>query len=298
MRASLVVLALLAPLAPLGGCSRVTDDPGLDALMRVASAQFYRGAMPPASAGPAMSAFQTNSSIIRAGELSAGLSGSVPRDATAVAITLQGDPGYWLITPGAVDATQLGTLTFSARLSFAPTLPSGAFTIIGRAVDAHGHFGPTSTVTLTTAGAATTDTLLVSLRWDTEADLDLHLVIPDGSEIWANKINSFNPPPPGSGGDPNGYQAGGILDFDSNANCNIDGRRLENIYWTQPPPSGHYIARVDTFSLCAATQADWQLDVTLGGKSLGHVSGTGRDSDAALPHGAMSGVTAITFDVP
>ena len=139
---------------------------------------------------------------------------------------------------------------------------------------------------------------MVSLRWDTEADLDLHLVIPGGSEIWANKINSFDPPPPGSGGDSNAYQAGGILDFDSNSNCNIDGRRLENIYWTQTPPSGHYIARVDTFSLCAAAQADWVLDVTLDGKSLGHAAGTGRDSDAALPHGAMAGVTAFTFDVP
>jgi hypothetical protein len=289
---------LMLTLVIIGGCAKASDDPGLDALMRVGNGQFYRGTMPSGGAGPAISSFMSGSSIVRPGELSAPLSGIATRDTTAVAIQLQGDPGYWIVTPGAEDPTALNQLGFSARVSFSPLLPSGSYTIIARAANLQGAYGPSSKLEVMTADSMGGYSLLVSLRWDTEADLDLHLVIPDGSEIWSNKINSFNAPPPGSGGDPNAWKAGGILDFDSNSSCNIDGRRLENIYWTQSPPSGHYIARVDTYSLCAANQADWQLDVTVAGKAVGRAFGTGRDSDAALPHGAMAGVTAFSFDVP
>jgi hypothetical protein len=289
---------LVISLLLLGGCNKTGDDPGLDALLRVGNGQFYRGPLPTVTSGPPISSFMGGSSIVRPGQLSAPLTGIVTRDTTAVAIQLEGDPGYWIVTPGAEDPTQLNQLGFSAKVSYSPLLPSGTFNIVARAANIKGAYGPSSTLKIMTADAMVADTLLVSLRWDTEADLDLHLVIPDGSEIWSNKINSYTPPQAGSGGDPNAWKAGGILDFDSNANCNIDGRRLENIFWTQPPPSGHYIARVDTYSLCAATQADWELVVTHNGQSLGRASGTGRDSDAALPHGAMAGVTALTFDIP
>ena len=82
-------------------------------------------------------------------------------------------------------------------------------------------------------------TLLVSLRWDTEADLDLHVVIPNGTvrsdddRIWSKPRR-----PPGQMVDAGAYKSGGILDFDSNANCVIDGRRQENVSWTVAPPSG------------------------------------------------------------
>jgi uncharacterized protein YfaP (DUF2135 family) len=210
---------------------------------------------------------------------------------------MQGDPGYWIVTPGAVDPQMLGQLGFSARVSFSPLLPLGSFSVTARAANLAGQFGPPSVIDFMSTSEMPGATLLVSLRWDSEADLDLHLVTPDGTEIWSNKINSYSPPTTG-GGDPNAYKVGGILDFDSNADCNIDGRRLEDIYWTTAPPSGHYIARVDTYSLCSTIQADWQLAVTFNGKPLGRVAGVGRDSDAALPHGAMAGVTALTFDIP
>jgi hypothetical protein len=282
----------------ISGCGRATDDPGLDALLRVGNGQFLRGALPTGTKGPAITSFMAGSTIIHAGQLSAPMTGIVTRDTTAVAIGLQGDPGYWIVTPGAEDPTMLNQLGFSAKVSFSPLLPLGSFTVVARAANLAGEYGPPTTITVMTSGPMQADTLLVSLKWDTEADLDLHLVIPDGSEIWANKINSYNPPPPGSPSDPTAYQSGGILDFDSNANCAIDGRRAENIFWTAAPPSGHYVARVDTYSLCGTPQADWQLDVSLGGTSLGRASGASRDSDAALTHGRGAGVTALEFDIP
>ena len=105
---------------------------------------------------------------------------------------------------------------------------------------------------------------------------------------------------PGQPGDPNGFKTGGILDFDSNGNCVIDGRRAENIFWTVAPPSGHYIARVDTYSMCGESHG--QLAAGRDGSATAtrrSASGFGRDADAQLSRTAPAqGVTALEFDVP
>jgi hypothetical protein len=50
--------------------------------------------------------------------------------------------------------------------------------------------------------------------------------------------------------------------------------------------------------LCGVPSANWHLEVTLNGNSLGSAAGTSLDSDAALPHGQGDGLTALQFDVP
>jgi hypothetical protein len=290
-------VAAVAVVSLLAGCSAATNDPAFDALMRLPTAQFYRGAPPAVTDGPEVTQLSPSPNIIRRGP-NGNVIGSVPRQTVAVAVYLVGDVGYWIVTPGQLDPTQLDQLSFSAPASFAQNLPAGAYTLRAQAADARGHYGPPSDFALKTEDVMTTDTLLVSLAWDAEADLDLHLVTPDGTEVWANKINSLPPPVPGQPGDPNGWKSGGILDYDSNGNCVIDGRRIENIYWTVQPPSGHYIARVDTYSMCGEVQANWKLSATLGDQNLGIASGWSRDSDAALPHGAGAGVKALEFDIP
>lgn len=289
--------ALLLAAIALAGCGRATDDPGLDALLRLSSAQFYRGAPPVATDGPMVAQLLPSPTTIIRGAPS-GVAGSVPRGTTAVAVYLDGDVGYWIVNPGNFDPLVANQLNFSTGATYAQTLPAGTFTVKAQAADARGHFGPAVSVDVKTNDVTPADTLLVSLKWDTEADLDLHLVTPDGTEVWANKINSQPPPVPGQPSDPNGFKNGGILDFDSNGNCMIDGRREENIFWTVAPPSGHYIARVDTYSMCGEYIANWRLAVTFNDGNLGQASGFGRDSDAQLPHGAGQGVTALEFDIP
>lgn len=296
MRAIVPLLCCALPLA--AGCDGVQADTGLEALLRVANGQFFAGAPPAAIDGPPILAFNNTSNLIRAGQKSKPLSGVVPRGTGAVALFLDGDRGYWIIEPGAEDPTALSQLGFSASLSFSPRLAPGDYTLVGRAVDPAGHFGPPSTATLTAMDTPLASTLVFTLRWQQEADLDLHVVEPDGVEIWAKKINSFPSPKPGDPPNPNGPLSGGILDFDSNSNCMIDGRREENVYFTVAPPPGHYIARVDAFSLCGEPQADWKLTATLMGAPLGAAHGTAHDSDTALPHVQGAGVTALELDVP
>jgi hypothetical protein len=272
----------------LSGCAG--RDSGFDAIMRVDGAQFYRGTLPQAMDGPQVLAFSFSSPRIAPGLMGKQGGGNVDKSSTAVAAYLEGDPGYWIFTPGTIDPLSLDSLTFNLKVSFSPLLTDGKHTIVVRAANADGHFGPPATADLTTDSAAPPDTqLTVTLSWDTEADLDLHLVLPAGTVIWAKNINSVDP-----NQNPD-WQSGGILDFDSNANCQIDGRRREMIYWTTPPPAGHYLARVDTYSLCGESYANWT--VTVAGVASGMASGHSLDRDTAYTHDSMAGVTALQFDV-
>ena len=79
-----------------------------------------------------------------------------------------------------------------------------------------------------------TGDLVVTLTWDTESNLNLHVGDPDGADIyWGNQSSqppfAFNQPDSGSFG---------YIDYDSNANCVIDGLRREDVIWPDPPPSG------------------------------------------------------------
>ncbi len=287
--------------AALAGCQAVRADTGLEAEMRVANAQFLGGDLDTAtpSGGPAVVSLFNSLTAVQPGEIEHPLSGALATTATAVALGLRGDRGYWIVVAGppALDAPDQPT--FAATLSFSPDLPFGNLTLVARAVDAHGRFGPPSTVPLTSAPPAPpTGTLVVSLRWDTESDLDLHVVTPNGVEIWAGNINSYQMPPPGTPIDASAWREGGILDFDSNAGCVIDGRRAENVVWQAAPPAGTYLVRVDTASLCGTPAARWNVQVLLAGTVVGTSEGESLPGDARFSKGPGSGVLALSFDVP
>jgi uncharacterized protein YfaP (DUF2135 family) len=178
-------------------------------------------------------------------------------------------------------------------------MPAGPYDLLVRAVDEAGHFGPPSRHTLAAEGPPLPEgALVISLRWDREADLDLHVVDPGGVEIYKGNINSYEPPPPGQPMDPNAWQAGALLDFDSNADCVIDGRRQENVVWKNAPPPGHYLVRVDTFSLCRESFANWTVDVRANGALIARATGESLPTDEETPHDRGAGVLAVAFDLP
>jgi hypothetical protein len=143
--------------------------------------------------------------------------------------------------------------------------------------------------------------LVISLDWDTEADLDLHVQLPSDGDAGVNEIWSRKPSglPFGSAGASvdSGMQAG-YLDFDSNSMCVIDGRREENVIFPTAAPNGRYIVRVDTFSLCAETTARWRVSVFTnnGADPVLQASGQSTDIDTRFPHGQGAGVQALVFD--
>jgi len=68
-------------------------------------------------------------------------------------------------------------------------------------------------------------------------DVDLHVVDPEGFEIFYSR-----PASPLTAG-------AGVLDVDSNHDCELDGINTENIVYTRPL-NGNYSVRVDMYKAC------------------------------------------------
>jgi hypothetical protein len=299
-RSLATLFAAVAVLATTSSCEeRTQPDAALDAELRVSGGQFFRGDMPPDESGPPVKTV-TVSPIVHPGAVARTCSGVMDASATSVALAIEGDVGYWIVPAGLPDVTAPGFPTFATDVAFSSKLPIGRRLFVARAVDAAGHFGAAFAKPLdVTPVPRPTGKFVIALSWDDEADLDLHVVDPRGVEIWKRNINSYEPPPPGASPEPpNTPHPGGILDFDSNASCVQDGRRAENVVYAEQPPSGHYVVRVDTFSLCKAAGARWRVEGFLNGVSLGAADGSSTEYDTRFSHDRGAGVLALELDVP
>jgi len=277
-------------------------DPGAllapaDTLLRVEGGQFFDAAPPADQSGPAVAVFDTSNRYVRIGAQGKVFAGDVPAGAQAVLLSLEGDRGHWLVPTGLSDPLLPGLISFSARVSFSGSLPAGPRNLEARAVDAQGRAGKAEALTLQVVDLdpAQTARLAFTLEWDANADLDLHVVDPAGVEVWARNINSAKA---GAIPDPAAVAAGGVLDFDSNSMCVLDGRRRETVYWTETPPSGAYTVRVDAWSLCGEPAAWWHLTARQDGAVSSQARGVLLDSDAARTHGAGAGTTALSLSIP
>ena len=120
--------------------------------------------------------------------------------------------------------------TTTALLAFAQTIPLPEFELLFAVADASGAIGPFVGLSTTVTSVGTGD-VQVTLSWDANADVDLHVVDPAGEEI-----------PTRTGV----RRAAASSNLDSNAGCAIDGIRNENITWpVGQAPRGQYTVRVD-----------------------------------------------------
>jgi hypothetical protein len=223
------------------------------------------------------------------------LSGALAPTATAAAIGLQGDVGYWIVAAGVPNVATPNNPSFAAAANFSLGIIPGTYTLVVRAVDANGVFGVSSTQVLTEEDSPLTPpakgALVVTLTWDTEVNLALHVVDPSGTEIyWGNP--SSQPPFSFTQVDGGSY---GYIDYDSNGNCVIDGLRREDAIWPNAPPPGTYLVRVDAPSLCNAPDAYWTVKVLAGGNVIAQASGLALPANTFGPHGKGSGVLALQF---
>jgi hypothetical protein len=295
MRSQVGLLLLGVALADCGATAK--DDPGSNAYLRVPGASFVRGPMPPGSPNaPGVASIALVNSVIHPNSVDYPISGALRPGATAAAIGLQGDVGYWIVVSGLPDVATPTDPSFVATATFSAGIVPGTYALVVQAIDAQGGFGVPSTQTLTARASPSDPTgdFVISLTWDTESDLDLHVVDPSGQEIDHGAMSDQPPPfaPQPEGG------SYGHLDWDSNANCVIDGRRQESVIWPNPPPSGRYIVRVDAAALCGQPIARWTVQATLAGRSIGTARGVALDASTRGPHDLGAGVTALALDVP
>ena len=301
------VLAVLAgtscggtsPESPLGAALRLTATNGKPL-------QYVPGPLvdEAGAVGPAVRAI---SAAFRVAPGTAGrsLNGTAEHTAATVLVGLDGDVGHYIVPVGGTDLDNPPDVTFGAQASFAPTLPLGSAVLRARAVSVDGALGLSTAQALSVEEAGDTGTLVITLTWDTEADLDLHVVTPptkaDGKpvELWSGNRSTLLPRSALEGGAYTDAElaTAGTLTFDSNAQCTIDGLRKEVASWQVPPPAGHYVVRVDTFSMCGQAAARWNLTATLDGAPIGTYAGVSTDSDTRYPHRAGGGLQIFEFDL-
>ena len=96
-----------------------------------------------------------------------------------------------------------------------------------------------------------TGDLEIAVSWDTDADLDLHVVDGRGDEIyWGQEM----------------VDSGGELDLESGTDCIPDGARTEHVAWSGgTPPPGPYVVRVNYWSGCGFPETNYVVNVTLNG---------------------------------
>jgi hypothetical protein len=305
--------ALLLSLVGLAGagCGGASSDPGVTAYLRAANAQYVPGSLTAdtTATGPKVQSVNILTTKVAPGLQNLSLTGDVTNGSSAL-VGLAGDAGYWIVPTTVSDVLSEGSYQFQTKLSFSPALPLGPQTLLMRGVDAQGQIGPSLAFKVTVAAPIPSGELVISLDWDTESDMDLHVLVPNPNDP-TKPIEIYNknpvglPPhvagtPPLTGDDLNAAAAAaGKLDFDSNAACVIDGRRQENVVFAMPPPSGTYSVLVDAFSLCGQAAAQWQVTATTAdGIVLGSAQWQATDFDTRGNHGAGAGRLAFTFTIP
>lgn len=109
----------------------------------------------------------------------------------------------------------------------------------------------------------------VTLEWQSDADLDLHVTEPDGTQI------SYQDRGPTS--------TGGELDVDANIGCEPNGS-LENVFW--PPgaaPSGDFLVVVNGYSVDGCGSGDFTLTIQVAGQEPQvHQGSVGEGQDAVF----------------
>jgi hypothetical protein len=218
-------------------------------MLRVEGAQVRPGHItdaPEDQAAATVSGLTNGSNLIFPGIQGRAVSGKVGPEATAVAIGLAKDNAFWILPAAGHDSVRPDLLNFTAQLDFSPELADSGVVEQGsnghlvvpvtfRAMTQNGSLGPSIILGLTLLSNEPSGSLVISLRWDAPVDFDLRVLAPspDGTstvEIWS-KHGSNLLPDTGSGLPADEQGAVGSLDFDSNADCAIDGRDQENVVW-------------------------------------------------------------------
>ena len=241
--------------------------------VQVEGGQFFPGPIPADSGGPKLvPPINSQNNVISPGQAGKRLTGDVSKGATSIAVRLEETgTGYWILPVGDPDPQTESDLTWEADCDFSTNLRPGPLPLSQdhphyhlqlAAADATGAFGPVSALGLYVLSPTPAGDVVISLTWDSAADLDLHLITPGGAEVSAKSPTSATAPI----ADPTMIPADvGVLDRDANGQCVQAGLRQEDVVFQGRPPAGEYAVRVDMFSSCGAPAADFVLTVRVSG---------------------------------
>ena len=304
----------------LAACDGASSDLGRDLPLQLAGGGQYRpGPFPADEGGPAAIDVVTAHATVGVASLTERMSGHLAADARSAIIGLGLDPagcsptstsvdGAWIIPAGPLDVVNSGDLpTVNQRYGLQADTPFGPAQLLLAAGGADGKIGARAcfdfvvTPAYEFQDAGIPNELVITLSWESRADLDLHVIDPSGNEAFYGQPNTYQPAP-GTIDPPGAYLQGGILDRDANANCASERFPRESVVWYagHAPPSGAYTVRVEAQDLCGDPgDAVWDVIATRQTAELGHTRGLATQLDVEHgPHGRGAGITALTFTLP
>jgi hypothetical protein len=275
------------------GCGPDGIVPSTGALepIQVNGGQFFDGPLPVGTAGPKVQTISAPSTVLVSGQSGWNVSGDVDIGAYSVALAFtELGTGYWIVPVGEPDVQVSGALVWSAGCSFAWSIPTGSHDLAFSAIDGTGQAGPANPLTLNFQSPVPAGAVVVSLTWDSNADLDLHLVAPDGAELDPQHPNTY------AGSDGKLPPGTAVLDRDSNGGCVEDGYREEDAVFADAPAPGTYTVRVDMASACGAPSADFLVTVRVHGEVKQTIKGLllAQDADGGGPGSGLF-VTQLSF---
>ncbi|HMJ15786.1 MAG TPA: hypothetical protein VK524_30425 [Polyangiaceae bacterium] len=266
----------------LGACAGEPLTEALTEPIRVRGAQFHEGTLPGAAplsdddlaAGaaprePHVTTFDYPTDTVNQGYSQFALGGRATASAASIALRFADTgSGYWSFPVSAPDPFSNGQYTWATALDFAPHLARGRRRLLIAALDDSGHAGTQEEIVFCVTSRVPDNlnacnpkiappAAVLSLSWDTEVDLDLQLITPNGKLVDARHPSTALP---GEGGKVDMSAPGtGILDRDSNRNCTSDGIRTENVVWKDKPLPGRYLVYANLIDACGESHARFNV---------------------------------------
>lgn len=312
MRALLIAAALA-----LASCSGEPQRVGLTEPFTVRNGVFKEGALPgtpPSDGGvsaPTVTAIESAGALIATAQAAKVYLGRTSPEAYAVGVRLEDEgTGWWSIPVGGADPSFGNELTWQFTADFGGGLAPGLHRLRFVALDSAGRAGTQRDVRVC-AVPPVPDNLhacdptiappraVISLSWDSDADLDLVVVTPDGKVVDARHPTTAAVDGTSVPADRLRDPSTGALDRNSNAGCAIDRIRRENLVWQGDPVPGTYRLYVNLFDACRTNAARYRLGVwrasTAGDGGVGGQTETTRRDGILTAQAANGGASRGTF---
>jgi hypothetical protein len=263
-----------------------SSNNGVSEPLQVIGGQFFEGDLPGTPPPPIPDAGSleagTSSSLaplsiafasvpvlpIVAGASGQMISGSASDDAVSVGVRFPDEGGgYWVVPVGPKDPMFPGQITFKFTANFNADDRPGKRKLRFVAIDSAGHGGTQSDSALclqprvpddghTCNPAKPLPAAVISLRWDSNFDVDLHVVTPDGLDI--NPKSPVGEPYDGGLPIPAGTSR---IDRDSMGSCVPDDYLEEDLVFPDPPAKGPYLIFADPFAACGQAATRFTLTI-------------------------------------
>lgn len=245
-------MVLLFAVALLWACSKEESESQLEKnYVTIENSKYVDGNMP--SGASNVASFTINQYVLAGG--SSILKIYSQEQISTLYIGVADQPGYLSVTPTFIGSSN-GVYEYMVILFLSQNVgASFSFTVTAKLATGSVTSIWSKPVEYIPAG---TGALQISLSFDTSKDLDLYVVEPDGNIVYWGR------PSVGSSTDKCG------LDLDSNANCDLDNKNNENIFYVKDCiQSGKYQVWVNLYRNCdVSVPTNWVITAIYNGKMI------------------------------